>query len=78
LVPSLEQALKKFAAEFLYEAGAPKFLVETQPGKRLHAKRQKGFANVKTWKLFAFEDDHPSPGSRQQGRCGTARLVLHQ
>src|SRR4030095_7453120 len=64
LGPFARAGAEKCAAELLYEAGAPKFLVEIQPGKRLHAKRQQRLANVKTWKLFALEDDHPSPGSR--------------
>src|SRR4030095_2305680 len=73
LGPFARARAEKFAAEFFYEAGAQKLFVKTQPGERLHAERQKRFANVKTWKSLALEDDHPSPGPRQQGGCGAAR-----
>src|SRR4029077_10663834 len=47
-----------FAAELLHEPGTQEFFMQPQPGKRFHAERQERFADVKTRKLFAFEDNH--------------------
>jgi hypothetical protein len=63
---------EKFAAELFNEARAEKLFVEPQPGKRLHTERQKRFANVKTREFLTLEDDHTSPGARQQGGSGAS------
>ena len=55
-----------FAAEFFHEPGAGKFLVQTEPGKCLHAEGQERFADVKPRKFFSLEDDHAAPGPREQ------------
>src|SRR5262245_44701767 len=40
--------------------------MQPEPGKRFHAERQQRFANVKPWKLFAFEYNHTPPGAGEQ------------
>src|SRR6266478_2129565 len=61
-----------FATEFFHEPGAQELFVQTQPGKRLHAERQQRFANVKSRKFFAFEDDYAPPRAREQRRGSAA------
>src|SRR6266480_58098 len=60
-----------FATELFHESGAQEFFVKPQSGKCFHAERQQRFANVKSRKSFAFEDNHAPPGACEK-RCGSA------
>src|SRR5439155_17163489 len=59
------------APKFLDKVGA-QFFLETEPGKCLHAERQKRFADMKTRKFFAFEHNNTTPRFAQQRRRGAA------
>src|SRR5437762_9977656 len=61
-----------FAAVCFYEAGTRKFFLQPEPGKCLHAERQQRLADVKPRKLFALEENHATPGAREQRRSRAA------
>src|SRR5689334_25016864 len=47
------------------------FLLQTEPGKRLHAEGQKRFADVETREFLAFEDNDTTPRFAEQRCRGT-------
>ena len=63
----LSSCFRDFAAKFFDKMRA-QFFLQTEPGKCLHAERQKRFTDVETRKFLAFEDNDTTPRFAQQ-RC---------
>jgi hypothetical protein len=61
------------APELFHKTGARELFMQTQPGESLHAERQQRFADMEARKLLPLQNDHATPGPRQQGARSAAR-----